>query len=184
MNRPMRPQIRHHNCTPGWLCGQSGRRGATYTWAGSVAAGSPGPQADIAEQVIESDPDPSRGLACGGAGIAAAVRDGPAALPDSAGVCDWPHAAVAVVPHPWRRRCSSAVPGHRKNVARQSLENCFPMRGHASPQGGAGQRQPLRGTLKPACCGDLTKVALPEPRRSNVGVPTPLPAFQVTLQRC
>src|SRR3982750_2183354 len=57
-------------------------------------------------------------------------------------------------------------------------ENCFPMRRHASPQGGAGQRQPLRGTLKPACCGDLTKVALPEPRRSNGGVPSSFPPFR------
>jgi hypothetical protein len=46
-------------------------------------------------------------------------------------------------------------------------ENRFPMRPHASPQGGAGQRQPLRDTLGPACCGDLTKVALPGPRRSE-----------------
>ena len=57
-------------------------------------------------------------------------------------------------------------------------ENRFPMRRHASPQGGAGQRQPLRGTLRPAWCGDLTKVALPEPRRSNGGVPSRFPPFR------
>ncbi|HEX2138415.1 MAG TPA: hypothetical protein VHG33_01760, partial [Woeseiaceae bacterium] len=57
-------------------------------------------------------------------------------------------------------------------------ENCFPMRHHACPQGGSGHRQPLRGTLKPACCGDLTKVALPEPRRSNGGVPLRFPPFR------
>ena len=61
-------------------------------------------------------------------------------------------------------------------------ENRFPMSRHARPQGGAGQRQRLRGTLRPSCCGDLIKVALPEPRRSNGGVPLLFPPFQLTLK--
>jgi hypothetical protein len=47
----------------------------------------------------------------------------------------------------------------------------FPMRRHACLQGGSGQRSGFMAPLRPACCGDLTKVALPEPRRSNGGVP-------------
>jgi hypothetical protein len=56
MNRPMRPQMRHRNCTPGSLCGQSGRPEVTFACAIAVAAASTCPQTDIAEQVIESEP--------------------------------------------------------------------------------------------------------------------------------
>src|SRR4051794_29844723 len=77
-------------------------------------------------------------------------------------------AAVALSPVAMgteKERCK-AVP----EQAHPLPENCVPMRRHASPQGGAGQRQPLRGTLKPVCWGALTKVALRDPRRSNGGV--------------
>jgi hypothetical protein len=39
--------------------------------------------------------------------------------------------------------------------------------------GGTGQRPLIRGRLETALCGDLTKVAMPEPRRSNGGVSFP-----------
>ena len=86
------------------------------------------------------------------------------------------HAAVPLSPVAMRaeKECCKAV----SEQANPLPENCFPMRRHACSQGGSGHRQPLRGTLKPACCGDLTKVALPEPRRSNGGVPLRFPPFR------
>lgn len=35
--------------------------------------------------------------------------------------------------------------------------------------------------VRTSLCGDLTKVAITEPRRSNGGVPVRIPAFEVTL---
>ena len=137
------------------------------------------------------NPDQSRAPGTGVHDSAVGGRDDRAALRDFADTGDWPNGAGGGEPAGGRQRCNSAARGHSGNTTRtlpgirrhDRTVAVEPLR-HAPPcvfAGGAGQRQRLRGKVKTSLCGDLTKVAVTEPRRSNGGVPVRIPAFEVTL---
>ena len=134
--------------------------------------------------------DPACVFAPGVAGTPAAGRNDLSVLPDCSGTGDWRSDADGGELACYRRGCNSAVRGHNANRDKTPRGiRCpgkpvagEPLR-HAPPcvlASGARQRQWLRGTVEPALVSDLTKVAIPEPCRSNVRVPSFLPpAFEV-----
>ena len=60
----------------------------------------------------KGNPDPSRALAPGAGGTAAASRDDRAGLPDSVGVAEWRRAAAGAGLDRGKSGCSSAVLDH------------------------------------------------------------------------
>ncbi len=139
----------------------------------------------------KGNPDPSRALALGVADTPAAGHNGRAGLRGCSGTDGWHSGADGAGLDRGRRGCNSAVRGHSEDTDRTPHDiHCpsKPVAGepirHVPPcvlAGGARQRQWLRATLEPALIGDLTKVAIPEPRRFQRRGSFLLSAFEVKI---
>lgn len=148
-------------------------------------------------QRSKGNPDPSRAPGIGGLpsgpGTAVGGRGDRAVPRGFAGSGDWPRDADGGGPAGGRPRCNSAARGHSGSTGRISPD----IRRHGKTAavepllrvppcvvaGGTGQWHRLRGRLELLDCGDLTKVAIAEPRCFQRRGSDLHPAFEVTLTR-
>jgi len=120
MKRPARRQIRQRSHKT--RCAQ----------AGTAEAEGRLPHRPVHNQmmreVIERNPDPSRGVAAAGiaAGNRAAVADDRVALPGSAGVAGWRAAVVRHGPARCIRRCSTVCPRSQCEQMKKTARQCPP----------------------------------------------------------
>ena len=111
-------------------------------------------------QRSKGNPDPSRALAPGVAGTAAAGRDDRADLPDCVDVAGWRNAAAGAGLDRGKSGCSSAVHDHSGSREKTGRGIRYPGKTVAGEPlrqqppcvfaGGARQRPRLRGRLEPA----------------------------------
>jgi hypothetical protein len=194
MKRPTRPQIRQHSRTPGRF---SGRRGRTAAAAGFCASGELLLQLHMRMMPSKRSKwnlDPSRAPGTDARGIAAGGHGDRAVPQGFAGSGDWLHDADEGVLAGGRRGCNSAARGHNastgrtsRGIRRHDKTAAVEPLPHVPPcafAGGTGQRHRLRGRLELLDCGDLTKVAIAEPRCFQQRGSGLHPAFEVTLTDC
>ena len=160
MKRPIRPQTRQRIQTPGRVSGQREVNRRRICPELGLELLPPAHIRIMPGQRSKENPDPSRALAPGAAGIAAAGRDDRGVLRDSVDVAGWRNAADGLGLAGDRRGCNSAGRDHSgstekrvrgihcpgKTVAVEPLRQEPP----CVFAGGAGQRPRLRGRLEPA----------------------------------